>query len=498
MENLALPVDSHSHILPLSAPPAQPPSPPPLPHTKEAWSPFGNRVEFDFAYLHFVRLQSSEAEINLALDMWKAQVLAAGGDPNSIPWQRTRHVYDAIDAIGDINDIHQLFHRQMAMKDWDKIFNKVPYRQFNSQWKRVRSNLMSADWAWAQAISEDANTHGSMFVPFVCGSDKTTVSITTGHQEYHPVYASPGNLTNIARRTNPLGLAPVAFLAIPKTSKSQAKKPAYQTFVRQLYHASLSAVFDPLCLFMTTPDLAHCPDSHLCRVIYGLGPYITDYPEQVWLSCIVSGWCAKCMNQPDCLDSDKNRPRTKLKTNLVINAFDPRIVWDDFGSRSDVPSTSGFPRADIHELLSCDLLHQVIKGTFKDHLVEWISDYIMASNAPNEALEILKDIDRRFIHYHSALMKVYVAAIAGYVPEDMLRAVATFMDFCYLARRNSHTPDDLHNMELTLDRFHCAQQSFIIIGVYVAKHYTPRQTQNDALKAQNLSYDGRLNIFLPG
>ncbi|KAJ3792476.1 hypothetical protein GGU11DRAFT_819026 [Lentinula aff. detonsa] len=521
MENLALPVDSHGHILPLFAPPAQPPSPPPLPHTKEAWSPFGNRVEFDFAYLHFVCLQSSEAEINLALDMWKAQVLAAGGDPDSIPWQRTRHVYDAIDAIDDINvrwttldieyrgphpptppawmnqkyrvvlrDIRQLFHRQMAMKDWDKIFNKVPYRQFNSQRKRVRSNLMSADWAWAQAdkISEDANTHGSMFVPFVCGSDKTTVSVATGHQEYHPVYTSPGNLTNIARRTNPLGLAPVAFLAIPKTSKSQAKKPAYQTFVRQLYHASLSAVFDPLRLFMTTPDLVRCPDRHLRRVIYGLGPYIADYPEQVWLSCIVSGWCAKCMNQPDCLDSDENRPRTKLKTNLVINAFDPGIVWDDFGSRSDVvPFTSGFPRADIHELLSCDLLHQVIKGTFKDHLVEWISDYIMASNAPNEALEILKDIDRRisaipaypglrrfpdgrnFTQWtgddSKALMKVYVAAIAGYVPEDMLRAVATFMDFCYLARRNSHTPDDLHNMELTLDRFHCARQSFIIVGV---------------------------------
>ncbi|KAJ3718608.1 hypothetical protein DFJ43DRAFT_1159393 [Lentinula guzmanii] len=159
--------------------------------------------------------------------MWKAQVLAAGGDPDSVPWQHTCHVYDAIDAIDNINvrwttldieyhgphpptpptwmnqkywvvlwDICQLFHHQMAMKDWDKIFNKVPYQQFNNQQKQVRSNLMSADWAWAQAdkISEDANTHGSMFVPFVCGSDKTTVSVTTGHQEYHPFHASPGNL----------------------------------------------------------------------------------------------------------------------------------------------------------------------------------------------------------------------------------------------------------------------------------------------------------------
>ena len=42
--------------------------------------------------------------------------------------------------------------------------------------------------------------HGSMLVPVVAGSDKTTVSVATGHQEYHPIYQSPGNLTNTARR----------------------------------------------------------------------------------------------------------------------------------------------------------------------------------------------------------------------------------------------------------------------------------------------------------
>jgi hypothetical protein len=35
---------------------------------------------------------------------------------------------------------------------------------------------------------EDASTNGAMFVPVVVGSDKTTVSVATGHQEYHPVY----------------------------------------------------------------------------------------------------------------------------------------------------------------------------------------------------------------------------------------------------------------------------------------------------------------------
>ena len=55
-----------------------------------------------------------------------------------------------------------------------------------------------------------------MFVPIVAGSDKTTVSAATGHQEYHPVYVSVGNLSNTARRARGNGVLPVAFLPIPK------------------------------------------------------------------------------------------------------------------------------------------------------------------------------------------------------------------------------------------------------------------------------------------
>ena len=66
-------------------------------------------------------------------------------------------------------------------------------------------------------ISEDPSTHGAMFVPVISGIDKTNVSVATGHQEYHPVYMSPGNLTNIARHAHGSAFLPVAFLPIPKS-----------------------------------------------------------------------------------------------------------------------------------------------------------------------------------------------------------------------------------------------------------------------------------------
>jgi hypothetical protein len=59
--------------------------------------------------------------------------------------------------------------------------------------------------------------------------------------------------------------------------------------------------------------------------------------------------------------------------------------------------TNAFNRADIHELLAPDLLHQLIKGVFKDHIVEWVTDYIKAKHPKQEANKILDDIDRRSV-----------------------------------------------------------------------------------------------------
>jgi hypothetical protein len=76
-------------------------------------------------------------------------------------------------------------------------------------------------------------------------------------------------------------------------TKKHRKTIQYQVFARQMYHASLACVFSPLKPGMTTPEVVKCPDGHLRRAVYGLGPYIADYPEQVWLAAIVQGWCPK-------------------------------------------------------------------------------------------------------------------------------------------------------------------------------------------------------------
>jgi hypothetical protein len=83
----ATPCDEHGNYLPPYTPPPPPEEDPP----PKSWVPFESRVEFDFAHYHFIKVQSSAANINKALDMRAATVMESGGDtPGGILMTFTR------------------------------------------------------------------------------------------------------------------------------------------------------------------------------------------------------------------------------------------------------------------------------------------------------------------------------------------------------------------------------------------------------------------------
>ncbi|KAI6039615.1 hypothetical protein EDC04DRAFT_2867920 [Pisolithus marmoratus] len=229
--------------------------------------------------------------------------------------------------------------------------------------QRHWEDFMSGDWAWEEAdkiISINSLTTRATLVPIILGSDKTTVSIATGQMDYYPLYLSIRNVCNTTHHVHCNAVVLIGFLAMPKI-------PETVLFGDQYYH----------------------------HVIYSFAAYIADYEEQVLLSCIVHGWCPKCLAHQTDLDQDALW-HCHEHTELIIKELDLQTLWDKYGiDRTIVPFTSEFPCVDIQRMLSPDILHQLIKGGFKDHLVDWVEKYLIHVHGRSTAEKILDDIDQR-------------------------------------------------------------------------------------------------------
>jgi len=187
---------------------------------------------------------------------------------------------------------------------------------------------------------------------------------------------------------------------------------------------------------MTSPEVVSCGDGQFRRAIYGLGPYIADYPEQVLLTCVVSGWCPRyflviftrlythichrCTAPANDLDGTGYVFRSHVHTETLVEELELGVLWDEYGLVGDIvvcfpcpqafspfteqqkPFTNDFPRADIHEVIAPDILHQLIKGVFKDHLVTWVEEYLVQTHGRARANIILDDIDNRYCFLFSA------------------------------------------------------------------------------------------------
>ena len=71
---------------------------------------------------------------------------------------------------------------------------------------------------YQDTLAEDPQSSGATtFCPIILGSDKTTVSVATGQNEYYPLYLSNGLVHNTTRRARRNAVSLIAFLAIPKS-----------------------------------------------------------------------------------------------------------------------------------------------------------------------------------------------------------------------------------------------------------------------------------------
>ncbi|KIO12257.1 hypothetical protein M404DRAFT_20081 [Pisolithus tinctorius Marx 270] len=102
----------------------------------------------------------------------------------------------------------------------------------------------------------------------------------------------------------------------------------------------------------------------------------------------------RCIAFPNDLDGG-GAPWTSELTQMLIEELSLGILWDEWGIDGNVvPFTDDFPCTNICQLLAPDLLHQLVKGTFKDHLVKWVGKYLELEYGKTGAKEWLADIDQ--------------------------------------------------------------------------------------------------------
>ncbi|KAG1813895.1 uncharacterized protein BJ212DRAFT_1447696 [Suillus subaureus] len=442
----------------------------------------------------------STGQINTLLDLWAATLIKHQDSP---PFTGHWDLYETIDStpLGNVTwetfsmsyngekpannvppqmaakynmwfcDPHLLVHHMLSNPDFTMEIKYVPYQDYTNEDKCCYKNF----------FSEDPETHGSAFVPPIVGSNKTTVSVATGHTEYHPLYLSIGNIFNGVQRTHHNGVVLVG-LAIPKSTKEHLEDKDFCNLHCQIFHSSLTKIFDSVKPNMTIPNVVHCPDSHYWHVIYGLGLYIANYPEQLVLLGVVQNWCPKCLNHRRNLKGDgPSLLWCREHTNLLIQELKHANLWYDYGIIQEVmPFINDFPQVDIHELLLPDLLHQIIKGTFKDHLVDWVEDYLysnrIAAVAPFAARQ--HSFKQWTGDDSKALMKVYLPAIKGHVPQDVVHTFSAFLDFCYIVRQDMITEDDLIQLQDVLDWFHQYHKIFKTMGVVLGFSFLRQHSLN--------------------
>lgn len=138
------------------------------------------------------------------------------------------------------------------------------------------------------------------------------------------------------------------------------------------------------------------------RLVYPiLAAYIADYPEQCLIGGCMENRCPKCKAKYDELGDHVCLPPREQKETIRIlkqasDGLEPPELTD-WGLRPVNPFWVDLPHCNIFQCFTPDILHQLHKGVFKDHVVKWATAAINA-DGPGQASDSTQktEVDRRF------------------------------------------------------------------------------------------------------
>jgi hypothetical protein len=342
-----------------------------------------------------------------------------------------------------------------------------------------------------------------------------------GDKSAWPVYLTIGNISKEVRRqpsahaTILLGYLPVAKLVCFKDSTRSLA--GYH-----LFHYCMSKILAVLVQAGKEGVEIACGDG-LIRLFYLiLAAYVADFPEQCLVACCMENRCPKCLVKPDERGNYENSLYRDPKT-ILDNLEEHRkggdpVKFDQYGIRAVYePFWKDLPHSNIFKAFTSDLLHQLHKGVFKDHLVKWctavmgeaeVDARFKAMNSYPGLRHFKKGVS--FVTQwtgteHKEMEKVFLGILAGGVNSKVLTVARSLLDFIYYSQFQLQTTKTLEKLEICLKTFHENKQIFVDLGIrkhfnipklHAIQHYVEGMKSFGSADGYNTESPERLHIDL--
>ncbi|KAG2150669.1 uncharacterized protein EDB93DRAFT_1083873 [Suillus bovinus] len=347
---------------------------------------------------------------------------------------------------------------------------------------RVIDDMWTADW-WCDM--QKKVPEGATIAPIILATDKTSLSQFRNDKMAYPVYLSIGNIAKEKQRqTSARATVLIGYLPSGKLDCFTPDERSLANY--QLFHHCMSLLLQPLVAAGEDGVEMVCADS-LIRPVYPiLATYVADFPEQCLVACCKENCCPKCVvvadERGDLLDSPMRDPAVikgileKQKTGHHPAEF------EEFGLRTVYALFwANLPHSNIFLAFTPDLLHQLHKGIFKDHLVKWCLD-IVGKEEMDAWFKAMPDYPS-LRHFkkgistvkqwmgteHKEMQRVFVGLLAGAVPSQVLVVARAILDFLYYAQLRVHSTESLNGLESALAIFHANKD--VLQQLDIRKHF---------------------------